>query len=59
MKSYDFESKAEYIIRGHVAANSEEEARKKIMVGDFDDLLDEDLQEPIYEVKITGCDTLD
>lgn len=59
MKSYDFEGKAEYIIRGYVAANSEEEARKKIMVGDFDDLLDEDLQEPIYEVKITGCDTLD
>lgn len=59
MKSYDFEARAEYIIRGYVAANSEEEARKKIMAGDFDDLLDEDLQEPIYKVEITGCDDLD
>lgn len=58
MKSYNFEAKAEYHIRGYVVAGSKEEARKKIMVGDFYDLLDEDLQEPIYEVEITGCDEI-
>lgn len=41
-------------VKDYVEADSEEEAIKMIKSGDYDDILDEDLEEPISNINITG-----
>lgn len=59
MKSYNFEAKAEARIRGYVEAENEEEAKRLIRDGLWDDVIDESVDEPIWDVKITGYDNID
>ena len=59
MRSYNFTADAVSRIRGYVEADNEEEAKRLIKEMLWDDLFDEDLDEPISNIKITGYDDLD
>lgn len=41
MKSYGFTATRAVIVKGYVTANNEEEAKKKILTGEYDDIINE------------------
>lgn len=54
MRTYDFTADMVAHVKGYVEASSEEEAIKLINACDYNDIIDEDLEEPISNIKITG-----
>lgn len=41
MKDYGFTATRSVIVKGYLSADNEEEARKKILAGEWDDIIDE------------------
>lgn len=55
MKSFDFTAEMVATVKGYVEAESEDEAMRMIKNGEYDDIYDDDIDEPISNIRITGC----